>query len=67
MRKGRKHYSAAQREPGVAAELAADHALFQLPAGDPASDHTTNSLESLNRSLRKIIKTRGGFSKKKRR
>jgi len=45
----------------VAAELDAHHAVFQLPAGHPQGDLHTNSVESLNRSLRKIIKTRGGF------
>jgi putative transposase len=53
--------SLSQREPGVAAELGAGHAVFQLPPDIRKAIYTTNSVESLNRSLRKIIKTRGGF------
>src|SRR2546425_8625082 len=58
---GRQMESLSQREPGVAAELGAHHAIFSLSAGHPASDLHYQQRESLNRSLRKIIKTRGGF------
>jgi transposase-like protein len=37
------------------------HAIFQYPPDIRKAIYTTNSVESLNRSLRKIIKTRGGF------
>ena len=53
--------SLSQCEPGVAAELGAHYAVFQLPPDIRKAIYTTNSVESLNRSLRKIIKTRGGF------
>jgi putative transposase len=35
--------------------------FFNYPPDIRAAIYTTNSVESLNRSLRKIIKTRGGF------
>ena len=44
------------------AELGAHHALFQFPLDIRKAIYTTNSVESLNWSLRKIIKTRGGFA-----
>jgi transposase-like protein len=40
------------REPGVATELGADHAFFNYPPGIRRAIYTTNSVESLNRSLR---------------
>ncbi len=46
---------------GMVAELGAHHALFQLSLDIRKAIYTTNSVESLNWSLRKIIKTRGGF------
>jgi len=36
-------------------------AFFNYPLDIRKAIYTTNSVESLNRSLRKIIKTRGGF------
>ena len=35
--------------------------FFNYPPDIRKAIYTTNSVESLNRSLRKIIKTRGGF------
>ena len=56
--------SLSQCQPSVAVELGAHHAVFQLsPLDIRKAIYTTNSVESLNRSLRKIIKTRGGFPK----
>ena len=57
--------SLSQRQPGLAAELGAHHAIFNYPLDIRKAIYTTNSVESLNRSLRKIIKTRGGFPMKK--
>src|SRR5207248_2239553 len=37
-RTGKQVESLSQREPGVAAELGTDHAVFQLPAGHPPGD-----------------------------
>jgi putative transposase len=50
-----------QCQSGMAAELGMHHTLFQLPTDIRKAIYTTDSVESLNRSLRKIIKTRGGF------
>ena len=50
-----------QREPGMAAELGSHHAFFRYPADIRKAIYTTNSVEALHRSLRKIIKTRGAF------
>ena len=36
-------------------------AAVRLPAGDPQDDLHDKAVESLHRSLRKIIKTRGSF------
>ena len=47
--------------PGVAASLAACGAVVRLPAGDPQDDLYDERMESLNRSLRKVIKIRGSF------
>jgi hypothetical protein len=47
----------------LAAGMAARHPDLCLRPGDPENDliYTTNAVEALNRSLRKIIKTRGSF------
>jgi transposase-like protein len=50
----------------LAAGLGACDTAIRLSAGDPQPAirkmiYTTNAVESLNRSLRKIIKTRGSF------
>ena len=48
--------------PGLAASLGIRGAAVRLPAGDPQDDlHNKRDRESLHRSLRKIIKTRGSF------
>jgi hypothetical protein len=46
---------------GTVAELGAHHGLFQLFLDIRKAIYTSNSVESLNWSLRKIIKTRGGI------
>ena len=48
-------------EPSMAAELGCITPFFNYPPDIRRAIYTTNSVESLNRSLRKIIKTRGGF------
>ncbi len=45
----------------MAAELGAHPAVFAHPAEIRKAIYTTNAIESLNMSLRKIIKTRGSF------
>ena len=40
--------------------------FFNYPPDIRRAIYTTNSVESLNRSLRKIIKTRGGFPNEER-
>jgi hypothetical protein len=47
-----------QFEPGVAAQMAP---LFPYPPEIRKTIYTTNAVEALNRSLRKIIKTRSAF------
>jgi len=49
---------ACNREPGVAAELGSDRPLFHYPL-DVRKAIYTNSVDSRNPSLRKIIKPRG--------
>ena len=51
---------------GIAAIITIPLGILTATYPDPPLDirkaiYTTNSVESLNRSLRKIIKTRGGF------
>jgi putative transposase len=48
-------------QPDVAPELGAFNAIFRLPADIRKVIYTTNAVESLNMSLRKVIKTRGSF------
>ena len=43
------------------ARLGASHPDVRLPAGDPPGIYTTNAIESLHMSLRKVIKTRASF------
>jgi putative transposase len=50
-----------QCEPGVAQELGANHAVSHYPLEIRLAIYTINSVESLNGSLREIIKMRGGF------
>jgi len=45
----------------LAAELGTDHPFFRLSAGNPKVIYTTNAIESINMSLRKVIKTRSSF------
>ena len=50
--------------PGLAARLAGSDPVLRLRSGDPAIRkiiYTTNAIESLNRVIRKSIKTRGSF------
>ena len=50
--------------PGVAAGMGRGDPLLRLRSGDPAIRkiiYTTNAIESLNRVIRKSIKTRGSF------
>src|SRR5271165_2015722 len=47
--------------PGLAAGLGIRGAAVRLPAGIRKMIYTTHAVESLHRSLRKIIKTRGSF------
>ena len=55
------------RQPGVAPELGAPDAFFGLPVGHSQGDLHDQAVESLNMSLRKVIKTRGSFPTRKRR
>jgi putative transposase len=46
----------------LAQGMAACHPVFRVRAFDPQNYlYTTNTVEAVNRSLRKIIKTRGSF------
>jgi transposase-like protein len=45
----------------VAKELGESHPAVRLSAGDPESDYTTNAIESINMSLRKVTKSRASF------
>jgi transposase-like protein len=47
-------------QPDVAPELGTLDTVFQLSGGH-SQGHLTNAIESLNMSLRKVIKTRGSF------
>ena len=48
-------------QPNVAAELEHLTPFFGYPADIRKVIYTTNAVESLNMSLRKVIKTRGSF------
>jgi putative transposase len=48
-------------QPGVAPELGAHHPVFAFSHEIRKVIYTTNAVESLNMSLRKIIKTRRSF------
>jgi hypothetical protein len=45
----------------MAPELGANHIFFAYPADIRKVFYTTNTIESLNMSLRKVTKTRGSF------
>jgi putative transposase len=47
--------------PGLAQSMGARDSVFAFAPGIRKMIYTTNAVEALNRSLRKIIKTRGSF------
>ena len=61
MRSRRNGVNDTRHRPSLAAGLGACGPAIRLSAGDRKMIYTTNAVESLNRSLRKIIKTRGSF------
>ena len=48
-------------QPDVAPELGTHHAVLRLPGRHSQGDLHHQRVESLNMSLRKVIKTRGSF------
>ncbi len=54
-------WSLPYHQPDVAPELGALDPFFAYPADIRKVIYTTNAVESLNMSLRKVIKTRGSF------
>jgi len=50
-----------EHQPDLAAELGAGESIYGYPAEIRKVIYATNAVESLNRSLRKVIKTRGSF------
>ncbi len=54
-------YRVSDDQPDVAAELGTLDAVFRVSGDIRKVIYTTNAIESLNMSLRKVIKTRGSF------